>query len=503
MNETHSKAGLSVWHLTMLALGSVVGGSFFFGSSVAIQAAGPAVLIAYIIGGFIVYCILSALSEMTVANPEPGSFRTYTEQAFGGGAGFTVGWVYWTGLVLSMSSESIAASTLLRGYIPELPVPLVGTAIIVSVTLVNLLGASLIGRLESVLTVVKLGAVIGFIVLAVILISSLVTGNFGRLAAANPLDEGMRTLLGGGSWFVAGIRGFAGSMLMVMFTYAGFEVLGLASSEAQNASRTVPQAIRITVFLLVGLYITAMTSLLLLIPSTRLSRSESPFVTALSLHGFNWAGFILNIVLITAILSTMLASLFGLGRMLRSLADEGHAPAWMKDKTDVPRRGILISGVAMLLGLGLGLLLPQNVYLFLVGSGGFSLLFAYVMIIASHYWLRKKAGKPLSDSYRLKGFPTISYMGIVGLLAIMACMPFVAGQGTGLLAGLLFVAIFGGIYALMKRRKHNNARVHDAVPPEQQELPRRSKLAMEAADELEVEGAFEDQSLKQKEQRDT
>ncbi|KWX89370.1 amino acid permease, partial [Paenibacillus riograndensis] len=93
--------GLSVWGLTMLALGTVVGGSFFLGSSVAIRAAGPSVLLSYVIGGILVYFILSALSEMTVANPVAGSFRTYTEQAFGRGAGFTVGWVYWTGLVLA------------------------------------------------------------------------------------------------------------------------------------------------------------------------------------------------------------------------------------------------------------------------------------------------------------------------------------------------------------------------------------------------------------------
>lgn len=158
--------GLSVWQLTMLALGTVVGGSFFLGTSVAIRAAGPSVILAYVIGGILVYFILSALSEMTVANPAAGSFRTYTEHAFGKGAGFTVGWVYWTGLVLAMSSEATAASILLRGWFPLLPLGLLGAGIIIAVTLLNLLGAARLSRLESGLAAFKLLAIAGFILIA-------------------------------------------------------------------------------------------------------------------------------------------------------------------------------------------------------------------------------------------------------------------------------------------------------------------------------------------------
>lgn len=167
------KKGLSVWQLTMLALGTVVGGSFFLGSSVAIRAAGPSVLLAYVIGGVLVYLILSALSEMTVANPAPGSFRTYTEQAFGRGAGFTVGWVYWTGLVLAMSSEATAVSILLRSWFPALPLALAGAGIIVLVTLLNLLGAERLGKLESGLAAFKLLAIVAFIVIAVAIVAAL------------------------------------------------------------------------------------------------------------------------------------------------------------------------------------------------------------------------------------------------------------------------------------------------------------------------------------------
>ena len=102
------KKGISAISLTMLALGTVIGGSFFLGSSVAINAAGPSIIIAYVFGAVLVYYILFAMSEMTVANPDCGSFRTFAAQAFGPRTAFVVGWIYWSGMVLSMSSEATA-----------------------------------------------------------------------------------------------------------------------------------------------------------------------------------------------------------------------------------------------------------------------------------------------------------------------------------------------------------------------------------------------------------
>ncbi|MBW4083015.1 amino acid permease [Paenibacillus sp. S150] len=466
------KKGLSVWGLTMLALGTVVGGSFFLGSSVAIRAAGPSVLVSYVIGGILVYFILSALSEMTVANPVAGSFRTYTEQAFGRGAGFTVGWVYWTGLVLAMSSEAAAVSILLRGWFPALPLALLGSGIIAGVTLLNLLGAERLSKLESGLAAFKLLAIAAFVLIAV----ALIVGIGAR--GAGPVGFGV---VRGQSFMPGGVAGIAGSMLMVMFTYAGFEVLGLAASETGNPGVTIPKAIRFTILLLVGLYLAAMVALFLLLPPARVSEQISPFVSALSLYGLGWTGTVMNIVLVSAILSTMLASVFGLGRMLRSLAEEGHTPGWMRDRTDIPYRGILISGGAMLAGLWLGMLLPQGVYLFLVSSGGFALLFSYVIIMASHYRLRKRHGGPLIGQHGLRGYPYTSWIAIGGLTAIIFSMPLIPGQGGGLAAGAMFVVLFSGIYAAGTLRKGREA---GGLRKRPLQVP-AARAQIEAAEELE------------------
>lgn len=444
MEKSHK--GLSAWQLTMMALGTVVGGSFFLGSAVAIRAAGPAVILSYMIGGALVYFILFALSEMTVADPAPGSFRTFAEKAFGSGVGFVVGWVYWTGLILAMSSEAIAVSIFLRAWFPGISLLVLGSIIIIVVTLVNLLGADKLTKLESGLAVVKLLAIVGFVVVGLVLIMGVMPG-VPRVGAGELVTE---------PWFPAGIGGIAGSMLIVMFTYAGFEIIGLAASETRDPHKTVPRAIIFTVLGLVGLYIATITVLLPLIPTSQLTEEISPMVAALTNWGLGWAGGVINIVLVTAILSTMLAATFGLGRMIRSLADEGHAPSWIKDKADIPYRGILFSGAAMLAGLGLGFVLPQQIYLFLISSGGFALLFTYVVILATHYKFRKSTGCPPNGKCQLPGYPVSSWIAIGSLIAIIASMPLVPGQGSGLLAGLGLVVLFTGIYFFAGRLRNKN-----------------------------------------------
>lgn len=435
----NKKKGLSVFHLTMMALGTIIGGSFFLGSSVAIHAAGPAILISYVFGGILVYFILSALSEMTVADPAPGSFRTFAAKTFGTGAGFVVGWVYWTGMVLAMSSEATAVSILLNNWFPRFSISLLGSTVIIAITLLNLLGADKLSKLESGLAAIKLLAIISFIIIALLLIIGLINGappvGAGELAR-EPLASG-------------GIKSIAGSMLIVIFAYAGFEIIGLAASEADNPEKTIPKAIFYTTLSLVALYIVSVVALLPLIPTALINESVSPMVAALSRWGMAWAGNVINVVMITAILSTMLAAMFGIGRMLRSLAEEGHAPKLLKDRKDIPYRGMLFSGFAMFLGLMLGLLFPR-VYLFLVSSGGFALLFTYAMIVATHIRFRKKYGYPPEGKYHMPGYPYTSWIALISLIIAIISMPFISGQASGLIAGLIILALYSLAYLVMK-----------------------------------------------------
>ncbi len=437
MEKSHG--GLSAWQLSMMAVGTVIGGSFFLGSSVAINAAGPSILLSYVLGGVLIYFILYALSEMTVANPDAGSFRTFAANAFGKGMGFVVGWVYWTGMVLAMSSEATAASILIREWFPDLSISIMGSGIIIAVTLLNLLGADKLSKLESGLAGLKLLAIASFIIIAVLLI-------FGLFIRPEPVGTGevaSEPLMPGG------IQSLAGSMLIVIFSYAGFEIIGLAASEAKDPHKTVPRAINYTIFILVFFYILSIAVLLPLIPTADLNEEISPYVAALERWGIGWAGLAINIVLITAILSTMLASMFGLGRMMRSLADEKQAPSWLIDRKDVPYRGIIFSGLAMLTGLAVGLLLPR-VYLFLISSGGFALLFTYVIILATHIRFRKEHGCPPKGKCQMPWYPYSTWTVLICMVLVLMSMPFISGQTSGLIAGILMVILFTGCYLLQK-----------------------------------------------------
>ncbi len=463
--------GLSAWQLTMMAAGTVIGGSFFLGSSVAIHAAGPAILISYVFGGILVYYILYALSEMTVANPDAGSFRTFAAEAFGNGTGFVVGWVYWTGMVLGMSSEATAVSILVRTWVPHISIPVLGSSIIVIVTMLNLLGANLLSKLESGLAAIKLLAIFSFIVIAVLLI----TGLFPERPAVGIGELNRESLLPGG------IKGVAGSMLLVIFAYAGFEIIGLASSEAENPKETVPKAINYTVICLVTFYVLSTLVLLPLISTANVSEEISPLVAALDRNGITWAGTAINAVLITAILSTMLAAMFGLGRMMRSLADEGQAPKWLKDNREVPYRGILFSGLAMLLGLWFGLLFPK-VYLFLISSGGFAMLFTYTVVVASHIRFRKKHGCPSEGKCYMRGFPYSSLFTLLSLFVIIISMPFVPGQTSGLIAGAVMVVVYACAYLTMKFVRSSALRQKDVHQESFSQA--KSKFSAEFSDEL-------------------
>lgn len=425
----------------MMALGTAVGGSFFLGTGIAVHSAGPAVLVAFALGGALTFLILRARSELTVTLPAHGSFREYAERAFGPGAGFVVGWVYWTGMVLTLASEATAIALFLRLWLPALPIWAISAAVVVVTAALNLLDPHRFAAVENAMAGIKLLAIAAFIVVGLALIVGLVPGRppvgLGALAGA-PLAPG-------------GIGAVLGSMLLVMFAYAGFEVLGLAAPDARDPARTVPRAIALTTLGFLVLYLGAYGVLLFLLPPAEASARVSPLVAALRRHGLVWAGNALNLIVMTAAFSTMLAGTYGVGRMLYSLAEEGQAPALFRrlGRGDVPRLAILASSAVALLGSVLGFVLPEYVYQFLISAGGYALLLAYLAILASQLRLRRRLGCGPAGC-QMPWYPYSTWAAIAALVVILLSMPLIPGQGAGLWAGLAFTAAFAGLYLLRR-----------------------------------------------------
>ncbi len=188
--------------------------------------------------------------------------------------------------------------------------------------------------------------------------------------------------------------------------------------------------------------------LLPLIPTAQLNESQSAIVAALLRHGVTWASTVIAVVVVSAIFSTMLATVFGLGRIMRAMTDAGQAPRWLKETTGVPYRGILMSGAVELISFWFGLLFPR-VYLFLLSAGGFSILFTYAVIMASHLRLRKLHGCPPDGKCQMPGYPYTSWFVLASLVVAMAGMPFVKGQTSGLVAGIVLLVFFLAAYSFM------------------------------------------------------
>lgn len=442
MQQGH-KGGLTIWQLVMLALGSSVGGSFFLGTAVTLRAAGPASLFAFALGGVLAYLILTALAELTISRPTHGSFREYAEVAFGPMAGFVVGWVYWTGLVLALSSEATATALFARLWLPGVPVWLMSLTVIVGVTLLNLLDVRLFSLVESMMSAVKLLAIVAFVLLIATVIAGLIPGR-------PPVGLGA---VRGEPLLPAGLGGVAGGMLIVLFSYAGFEVLGLAAPEAKEPQRTVPRAITLTMLSLVVLYMAGIAVLLPVLPIRAVPPDESPLVAALRFSGFAGLSGALNLIVMSASLSTMLAATYGLSRMLYSLAEEGDAPKLFARLSPggAPRNALFASAAGMLAGVVLAYVLPKQVYLVLASSGGFALIFAYVMILASQLVIRRREGCR-AGACKMPWYPYSTWAGIIGLLGAMVAMPLVPGQGVGLATGVGLLVLFSGAYLLRRRR---------------------------------------------------
>ncbi|HYF76680.1 MAG TPA: amino acid permease [Symbiobacteriaceae bacterium] len=461
MHGTNS-AGLSAWQLVMLALGTVVGGSFFLGTAVVLHNAGPGALLAFAFGGVVTYLVLTALSELTVSRPTHGSFRAYAAMAFGPMASFVVGWLYWAGLVLALSSEGIASAMFARLWFPNVPVWPIALAVILGVTLLNLMDVRAFAVVESAMAAVKLVAVAAFILLGV----ALVAGMLGPGAGAAGTAARGAPAFAGEPFLPRGIAGLAGSMLLVLFSYAGFETLGLAAPEARDPARTVPKAVIWTVIGLVTLYVGAVGVVLYLLPVTAIEEEVSPMVSLLRLTGYPALAAGLNLIVMTAAISTMLAAMYGLSRMLYSLAEEGQAPAFLKQLTPpgIPRNAILLSSGGMMIGVVLSYILPRGVYVLLVSSAGFALLFSYLMILLSQLVLRNREGcRP--GACAMPAFPWATWAGIIMLVGAIAGMPLVPGQGPGLVAGISMLLFFALAYMLFIRRPVDPEEVPDDRVP--------------------------------------
>lgn len=442
------KKGFNKNRLIIMALGNIIGSGIFLGSSTVISTAGPAAILSYLIGGLIMAFEVMFVTEMSVINPAPGSFRVHASEIFGPWIGFVNGWMFWCSGILGMASEVAAAAIFTRFWLPHIPLWVFCIVYALVMAAINLNDLKGLSRIESILASVKVIALILFILFGVLTLLGI--AHFDSYKLNNPFSSVQ-------SFMPKGVSGIFASMIMVMFSYAGTGIIGLAIADTDKPEKNAPAAISIITISVLALYGLSTLFIVLLTPWNTFTSTASPFVSILNRLRIPYSDNILNFVVLTAALSGLNSSMYSSSRMLNSLSRDKQAPGlFLKtNKNGVPVYALGLSSAALLLTAILSYLLPEKVFVILATSSGFLAMFNWLTISITHYFYRKKTlkEKPEKLKYRAPGYPYTSFIEALLILALFATSPFYPGQVTGLIGGMAL--LFGLIisYFILKRLK--------------------------------------------------
>jgi L-asparagine transporter-like permease len=437
-NEQVLERQLSSVQQAMMAIGGAIGTGLFLLSGLAVGIAGPAVIASYVIVAGIALLLGRALSEMAVAHPTAGAFGVYADVYISPLAGYAVRVSYWAMEVIAIGGQLVAISIYMSFWFPGVPRPVWGVGFAAILLYLNSRAVGRLGAVETWLVVVKLAAVVLFVVIAVLFVS----GGAGRPAIGTHhlTDGGFAPFGAGGVWL---------GCCFVLYSFVGIEIVGVTSGEAADPGRTIPRAIRRTVFGLSALYIVTITLLAALIPWQQLGVDRSPFVTALSALGIPAAAGVMNFVVLSAALSSANANLYLTSRTLFSLARAGFAPRALGDITErgAPVKALLASGIGLGGTVLVEVLWPDTAYQKLVGVSLFGALFVWLMIFVTHI------------AFHRRSLPLGSGLGALAIAAILVSTWWVPGLEATVLAGGPWLAILGIGYAVSRRRSRVEAAI--------------------------------------------
>jgi amino acid transporter, AAT family len=432
-NEQGLSRQLSSAQQTTMALGGAIGTGLFLASGMAVNVAGPAVILSFVIVAAISLLLGRALTEMAVAHPTAGSFGVYAGMYVSPFAGYAVRVSYWLMEVIATGGQLVAAATYMSFWFPSVP----GAAWVIAfgamLLYVNSREVGKLGTVEYWLVMIKVVAVALFVGLGVLLLC----GATGAPAI------GLRNITGGGGFMPFGAKGVWLGCGVVIYSFIGVEIVGVTSGEASDPGRTIPAAMRRLVFGLSAIYIVTIATLTALTPWNQVGTGESPFVGVLTKLGIPAVAGVMNFVVLSAALSSANANLYLISRTLFSLARAGFAPSEMGAVT---RRGAPVKAVVVsAIGLGIAALLKalwsDAAYERFFGVALFGALFVWLMIFVTHIAFRGRARPPLG-----------SFAGAALIAGILVSTWWVPGLQFTLLAGGPWLAALAILYYLSARR---------------------------------------------------
>jgi amino acid transporter, AAT family len=433
--------------LTMLAIGGAIGVGLFLGSSLTVQLAGPGVIVSYLLGAMIALIVAYSLAEMAVLHPVAGSFGVYAQTYLSSWAGFTVRATYGFVQIIAIGAEVTAVAIYFAFWFPSVPQwAWIVTASAGLITL-NSLQVSRFGEFEYWFALIKVLAIVAFIVIGLALI-------FG-VGSRVPL--GLSNLTAHGGFLPFGWRGVWLALTLALTSYMGVEVIAVTAGEAESPRETIPRAMRTIVFRLILFYVLAITVMLAMTPWNHLDNglTGSPFVQAFASIGIPYAAGIMNLVVITAALSSANTNLYLTTRMLFSLSRGRYAPEWLGrvGKNGVPLRALGVSTAGMVAATLLAFYAPGKAFLALYGVAVAGMFFVWVIILLTHFAFRRKVEPDTIAKLpmRLWLYPYSTFLGIAAILGIAASTFYVDGLKYTVPAFVPFLVLMSIAYWRIKR----------------------------------------------------
>jgi len=453
MSSTQSsndlEQGLKPRHVTMLSIAGVIGAGLFVGSGHAIAAAGPAVLLAYAAAGTLVVLVMRMLAEMAVASPDTGSFSTYADRAIGHWAGFTIGWLYWWFWVLVIPLEANAAATILHAWFPSVAIWAFTLIITLLLTATNLFSVKNYGEFEFWFALIKVVAIIGFVILGILAI-------FGFLPGSQV--SGVSHLFDTQGFLPNGMGAVLAAILTTMFSFMGTEIVTIAAAESKNPGQQISKATNSVIWRIGLFYLVSIFIVVALVPwNDPALAAVGSYQTVLERMGIPNAKLIVDLVVLVAVTSCLNSALYTASRMMFSLGRRGDAPAVSKitNKSGTPYWAVLLSTGAAFLAVFANYVAPAAVFEFLLASSGAIALLVYLVIAVSQLRMRQKrteAGEKIA--FKMWLFPGLTYAVMVFIVGTLTIMLFQEAHRVEIIAtGVLSLLVVAAGLMVSSRRK--------------------------------------------------
>lgn len=418
-------------HITMIALGGAIGAGLFKGSSSAIAAAGPSVLIAYFIGGIVLYFVMKSLEKLVLSSKDPHGLSGLVQPYLGNHTADFTDWVYWSMWMINIIAEAVAAASFLQLWFANVPTWVFVLIIALLTSLINLFSVALFAETEYWLAFIKISVVILLIIFGVFLVAKQI------------FDTNLVTTFSGmtahGGFAPHGFKGVINSLLIVIYSYGGSELIAITVSETEDPKRAIPKAIRGVIGRIISFYIIPMFLLLVIYNWQTLATSTmSPFVMVFNKMHIPFAGDIVNLIIILALFSSINSGIYASSRLLyfRLKNRQGKMAQRMAhlNKHHVPQRAVIFCSGTLYIGVVLSYFIGDRLFNYLAGSLSYTVLAVWILISLAGFGLSLKT-KSLSGR-------TMSLLALIALFLILIGILFTNPIGVTVFTAILYFIIF-------------------------------------------------------------